>query len=131
MRSSVFRCLGWGAGAYSRLTSDAFPWGLHLKNIDDLEAYDKAVAATGFGFVEKEAIDQSAAEKDYLVTRLRLLEGLSAVEFEAKFQKNIMISYGKQIKRLRGLGLLDSSQKMLKLTSKGLLYLNAVLVEFM
>jgi len=40
-------------------------------------------------------------------------------------------SYGPIVNKLLTWDLLDSDKKMLKLTSRGLLYLNKVLVEFM
>lgn len=122
--------LGFGVGAYSRLMTHENPWGIHLKNTDSLEEYRKCVIQSGMALEEEKPLSREEAEKDYFLACLRLLEGVSLEDYERRFKKILMISYSKQISSLLEQGLLDSSQKMLKLTSKGLLYLNQVLLEF-
>lgn len=123
--------LGLGAGAYSRLRTSSCPWGLHLKNVSSLEAYVEQVLASGEAVEEKETVGLEIAQKDYLVTHLRLLEGISEENFVRRFGNSLMISYSKEISSLSEKGLVDSDGKMLKLTSRGVMLLNRVLVEFM
>ena len=123
--------LGLGAGAYSRLTDLRRPWGLHLKNVDRLETYCCRIHQQGEALEEQEPLTRKVAQKDFLIAGLRLLKGIAWAEFEARFQESLMISYGNEVRSLMAQGLLDSTAKMLKLTPRGLLYLNKVLVEFM
>src|SRR3989338_687661 len=122
--------LGLGAGAYSYIASDDHPWGVHFKNSDPLKMYWEKVMNQGHAMEEEENISIETVKKEYMITHLRLLEGIQFQDFEDRFKESIIKSYGCKIDMLFKKGFLDSTQKMLKLTSKGLVYLNQVLLEF-
>ena len=122
--------LGLGVGASSYLMTSQTPWGYHFKNTDSLKLYAKKVQEEGQAKGQEEILTQEQAQKEYLLTGLRLREGVSVEAYEKRFG-SFEESYGPIVNKLLTWDLLDSDKKMLKLTSRGLLYLNKVLVEFM
>lgn len=68
---------------------------------------------------------------EFMITGLRLTrEGISAAEFAARFELELEAVFGREIERLAGLGLLESSDDRLRLTSRARLLANQVFVEF-
>ncbi|MBI3016577.1 MAG: radical SAM family heme chaperone HemW [Deltaproteobacteria bacterium] len=123
--------LGLGVGASSYMTTQEMPWGDHFKNTDSLQAYWKKVQEGGSAKGQEEVLTKEQAQKEYLLTHLRLIEGVSLAAYEERFGSSLIESYGPIVDKLLTWGLLDSVKKMLKLTPRGILYLNKVLVEFM
>jgi len=119
--------LGIGAGAFSYFRDREHPWGVAFKNADSWEVYSSRVTKEGHAKEEVETVTFEKAKTDYLITHLRMLKGVSCLDYEQRFGENIMISYGYKINSLIESGLLDSSGGVLKLTNCGLLYLNQVL----
>ncbi|MBI3018831.1 MAG: radical SAM family heme chaperone HemW [Deltaproteobacteria bacterium] len=123
--------LGFGVGASSYITTPQMPWGHHFKNTDSLQVYWKKTHEEGHAKGQEEVLTKEQAQKEYLLTHLRLIEGVSLEEYEERFGSSLMKSYGSIVDKLLTWDLLDSVKKMLKLTPRGILYLNKVLVEFM
>jgi oxygen-independent coproporphyrinogen-3 oxidase len=68
---------------------------------------------------------------EFMITGLRLTrEGISAAEFAARFELELEAVFGREIERLAGLGLLESSDDRLRLTSRARLLANQVFMEF-
>ena len=123
--------LGLGVGASSYITTPEAPWGTHFKNTESLKAYGKRVQGEGHAKGQEERLTKEQAQREYLLTHLRLLEGVSLATYEERFGSSLMKDYGPTVDKLLIWDLLDSVKKMLKLTPRGLLTLNKVLVEFM
>lgn len=124
--------LGLGVGAFSYMRSEPHPWGKHWNNEEDLTQYEIRISRDGEAIAEEEVLTRDKAKKDFLLTRLRLLDkGLDENEFENRFHESLIKSYACEIDRLDAKGFLDSRQNVLKLSSKGKLFLNQVLLEFM
>lgn len=124
--------LGIGAGSYSYLRSPQNPWGISFKNVNSLKQYWGMVSKDGHAIGEKEILSKEIAKKNTLVAQMRLLqEGVSLSRFESRFGEVFSDVYKEELRRLIKGGFLDSSGRVLKLTLKGKLYLNQVLLEFM
>lgn len=123
--------LGLGAGAYSYFRDGDHSWGISFKNVDSWEGYSSRIEKEGKAQEDFEKVTLEKAKTDYLIAHLRFLEGISYSDYEGRFGENIMISYGYKINSLMEGQLLDSSHGMLKLTKKGLLYLNQVLLKLL
>ena len=123
--------LGLGAGAYSYMIDDQNPWGVHFSNLRDLKAYETALDQKGHAICETEVLTQQKAQKDHILTGLRLLSGLDLEKYEKKFGNSLVISYRYALEHLQAKGMVDIEGRMLKLKPQGLLYLNQVLLEFM
>lgn len=123
--------LGMGAGAFSYFRDHEHPWGLSFKNVDSWEEYSGRVEKEGYASIDIEAVPLEKAKTDYVITHLRMLKGISCLDYEQRFGESIMISYGYKINSLIKEGLLDSLHGMLRLTDYGLLYLNQVLLKLL
>ncbi len=123
--------LGLGVGASSYVTTPQMPWGHHFKNTGSLHVYGEKVQVEGSAKGQEEILTKEQAQKEYLLTQLRLTEGVSFEAYEERFGVSLMKSYGSVVDKLLTWGLLDSSEKVLKLNHRGSLTLNKVLVEFM
>src|SRR3989338_3560660 len=77
--------LGLGVGASSYLMTSQTPWGYHFKNTDSLKLYAKKVQEEGQAKGQEEILTQEQAQKEYLLTGLRLREGVSVEAYEKRF----------------------------------------------
>lgn len=78
-----------------------------------------------------EALSQKEQMEEFLFLGLRMMEGISKLEFAEHFHKNIEEIYGKQMEKLVQLDLLENCEERLRLTDKGIDVSNMVFVEFM
>lgn len=69
--------------------------------------------------------------EEFMFLGLRMMEGVSKIEFQSYFKCNIEEIYGRQIEKLVNLELLEENEERIWLTEKGIDVSNAVFVEFM
>ncbi|MBI4041478.1 MAG: radical SAM family heme chaperone HemW [Deltaproteobacteria bacterium] len=123
--------LGLGPGADSYLITPEWPFGCHLSNIRNLKQYETAILTQNGALAESEILNQDQAQRDYLLTHFRLMEGISFQAFQDRFHLSFEDRYQKILQSLQEKMMVDIHKQMLKLTPKGLLYLNQVLIDFM
>lgn len=90
------------------------------------ENFLKAVARNGHGLVEEAVLSREEAAHEALVMGLRLAEGIDLAKSEARFGK--LVDRGR-VARLVDQGLLILEGERLRLTPRGRLLLDAILVE--
>ena len=73
---------------------------------------------------------QEEQEKEYMLLGLRQLEGVEVSKFKAKFGKNPIFEFRKEIEKLVNEGLLEVDLDVIRLTRKGLDLANLVWEEF-
>lgn len=128
--------LGVGAGAHS------FFAGQRFANVDAPNRYVELVnasyeerQATGGGALQQihggETPDHALLRSDAMILGLRLIEGVSTQEFEARFGMSPTASFGPAIERHLGTGLLEWAGDRLRLTPRGLLLANEVFVDLL
>lgn len=134
---------GFGAGAHSYLDHRRF------NNVQGIEEYIDAAAKMGAGgrgglFIpgdrakgalheSMEFIDDREAMSEHMILGLRLIDGVSAAEFEARFGASIRKIYGGKLENLVKQGLLAKEQDCggrYRLTALGLDLANRVFAEF-
>ena len=128
--------LGFGAGAHG------FADQTRAANILDPFRYIERMQTKGdVGLVfpsspaveESVIIERQQAIGEYMMMGLRLVEeGVSGLDFQRRFKTSFEAEFGKQIKKLRGKGLLeyDLDRQLLRLTRRGRLLGNQVFCEF-
>lgn len=91
--------------------------------------------ATGGGALQQihggETPDHALLRSDAMILGLRLIEGVSTHEFEARFGMSPTASFGPAIERHLGTGLLEWAGDRLRLTPRGLLLANEVFVDLL
>ena len=128
--------IGVGAGAHS------FFAGQRLANVDSPQRYVELVnasheerAATGGGTLQQiaggETPDAATLRADALILGLRLLEGVSRLEYADRFGEPPEAAFGEAIERHFRTGLLEDRDGRLRLTSRGLLLANEVFVDLL
>ena len=128
--------LGIGAGAHS------FFAGQRLANVDSPQRYVELVnasheerAATGGGTLQQiaggETPDAATLRADALILGLRLLEGVSRMDYAARFGEPPEAAFGDAIERHFRTGLLEDRDGRLRLTTRGLLLANEVFVDLL
>jgi len=128
--------LGSGAGAHS------FFAGQRFANVDAPNRYVELVnasyqqrLATGGGALQQikggETPDEELLRSDAMILGLRLMEGVSAKEFKARFGCTLQEAFGPAIERHRQFGLLEWSNDRLHLTPRGQLLANEVFVDLL
>lgn len=61
---------------------------------------------------------------------LRMMRGIDLESYKNRFGKDLIVSYGEEIERLKGLELVETADGFLRLTRKGALYSNEVFEAF-
>ena len=128
--------IGVGAGAHS------FFAGQRLANVDSPQRYVELVnasheerAATGGGTLQQiaggETPDDATLRADALILGLRLLEGVSRLEYADRFGEPPEAAFGEAIERHFRTGLLEDRDGRLRLTPRGLLLANEVFVDLL
>ncbi len=128
--------LGMGAGAHS------FFAGQRFANVDAPNRYVELVTAsynerqaTGGGTLQQikggETPDEALLRSDAMILGLRLIEGVSAAEFTARFGCAPDEAFGDAIDRHLHTGLLEWSGDRLRLTPRGQLLANEVFVDLL
>ena len=82
------------------------------------------------GIINKEKFDVEK-DKEYIMLRLRLEEGINLLEYKSIFNKDFLLEYSSIINKYIGNGLLEIKDNFVKTTYEGMMLLNSILVEFM
>lgn len=128
--------LGIGAGAHS------FFAGQRFANVDAPNRYVELVnasyeerQATGGGALQQihggETPDEALLRSDAMILGLRLIEGVSTADFEARFGVTPDAAFGAAIARHLASGLLERTGDRLRLTPRGQLLANEVFVDLL
>jgi len=113
--------LGLGLGASSFLDNVRF------RQTSDFDAYIQMK----FDRQGEEILTCQSQMEEFMYLGLRKIQGVSMQAFETYFGKELLQVYGKQIKRLEKLGLLEMSGGQIRLTAYGIDISNCVLAEFL
>lgn len=105
--------IGLGPSAHSYLPP------VRERNLPNVWKYIAALEAGGLPLFERETLNKSQLANEYLMTRLRLLEGVGLSEFEKTFGFSITEARGQEIAVLAGAGLTEVSSDKLRLTHEG------------
>lgn len=123
--------LGFGAGAHS------FRWGMRWHNILEPREYIRILSSPEIrGFpspvaCEVETITLPVEMAETVILGLRLVkEGLSFEEFRRRFGRDFWEIYGPQAEELLELGLLERSERGIRLSPRGRLLGNEVFQRF-
>ena len=113
--------VGVGAGASSYIDNKRYT------NVTNINKY-----ITNYGDRIIEEI-QSAddKEREYIILKLRLIDGINIEEMNEKFNINVCEKYKEQIEKMKKLELLEYNDKKIRLTKKGLDLANVVWQEFL
>ncbi len=119
--------IGFGAGAHSHMSSGGeVPWGMRWANIKEPNTYMKRVSQGKLPLDFQEVLDRERALEDRLLMELRLLDGVELYELERRFGVKLDLE---QVKSLLDNGLIELSSGVLKLSEKGLLVSNEVILR--
>ncbi len=113
--------LGFGIGAASLFEEKRY------SNPETVEEWKKDFSGKYNG--EHLLVEEQMEE--FMFLGLRMMKGVSKQEFQTCFCKNIKEIYGKQLKKLVELGLVEENEDKIYLTERGIDVSNAVFVEFM
>lgn len=134
--------LGLGAGGHSHLGGFRFAdvyspkryvqlvqetAGAGLPDAADVAALLKSMRQVTY--VEEQTLELAMA--DTVILALRLNEGLSAVDFRARFGRELEEVYGTRLAELDSLGLIERGNGRLRLTPRGRLLANEVFVRLL
>ncbi len=117
--------LGLGAAAHS------FIDGSRLSNTANLGEYLEALISGNRPPQETEVIDEAMALAEAIFLGLRLDEGISPDDIGRQFSIDLHSRFAAEIAELTGLGLIEASSDLLRLTLKGRLLGNEVFLRFL
>lgn len=116
--------IGFGAGAHSYFNKKRY------NNIEDICKYSALLANKLIPTENIQTIDDEDAMSEYMILRLRLIEGVSCKNFAQRFGQDLEIKYARQIDKLVSSSLADFNGDRIKLTTKGLDLANQAFIEF-
>lgn len=117
--------IGIGSGAHSSL--DGERW----SNYSDISEYIDSIATKKTAIEHRQKISIQEQRFETIMMGLRLIEGVSKLEFRQRFNNDIRYYYGEAIDKLKAQGLLAEDKNSIYLTSKGMDLQNQVLLHFM
>jgi oxygen-independent coproporphyrinogen-3 oxidase len=115
---------GVGPGAHSRITLDGVKHAIAIRKSP--EAWLDAVAASGHGIVQDEALSPQNSADEYLLMGLRLAEGIDEKRLAAIDGRKLDEA---RLQYLQAQGLLRRTPDRLQATGKGRLVLDRLIVE--
>jgi oxygen-independent coproporphyrinogen-3 oxidase len=115
-------CLAWGASACG------YYKGCRYCHPADLEDYARLIE-TGELFAEEDLM--ADAIPDYIMMRLRLIQGLSLNEFQSRFGQDFRAGRQAKLDRLLDLGLIEDDGEHIRLSEAALFISNAVIAELL
>lgn len=116
---------GFGAAASSLVDN------IRYTNVRNSRDYVKANGDISVIREEISKPDRNEQMEEYMFLGLRKMSGISATEFEKKFDIQMEHVYGEVIKKLKKNGLLIQEESQLFLTERGIDVSNMVLAEFL
>lgn len=117
--------LGFGVGAHSHFRGQRFGNGRLVRRYIEASQTDLVSPA----FIE--TIDPPTAMAETMMLGLRLSEGISRAAFRARHGRTLDEVYGTQLAGLAPLGVLNDNGQSVRLTPRGRLVANEVLVRFL
>lgn len=117
--------LGFGVGAHSHFRGERFGNGRLVRRY--IEAVQGHTHAPAF----RESINAATAMAETLMLGLRLREGVRRAAFEARHGVTLDAVYGAQVAHFVALGLLEDDGVAVRLTQRGRLVANEVIVRFL
>jgi oxygen-independent coproporphyrinogen-3 oxidase len=122
--------LGVGAGAHSyRDARDNGTWGYRWHNEKNPGRYMEMIERKSRAVVGEEKSDLQKAAGEFMFLGLRMIQGISTVEFSRRFEKHPAEFYP-QIGDWTKEGLVEQQGDRLRLTRRGLMLANSIFVEF-
>jgi oxygen-independent coproporphyrinogen-3 oxidase len=112
---------GFGVSAHS---FDGFQ---RYSNIRDTNEYVSRVENHGSAEANRETIDRAS---EFAFLGLRLNKGVDLEEYKERFGFDLIERYCNDLERIQDAGLVESTEKRLRLTRKGMLYSNEVFQIF-
>lgn len=105
-------------------------WGMRRANTSDLMEYFSLINEKGSAVIEEEVLTKGKAMGEVVFLGLRMMEGINLKDFEKKFEIGIEKAFPTVVEELMKEGFLIFEKRHLRLTRKGLLFLNDVAVRF-
>ena len=120
--------LGFGAGAHSFLRTPDF--GRRWRNKPAPEEYGKLLAGRILPEEEISILTRREAMSEFLFLGLRMRDGIELARFREEFGSPVEETYPGELDELAGGELVEVRDGMLRITEKGLLLANQVLMRF-
>ena len=114
------------------LSAHSYFGGIRYSNISDLNLYIENIENNKFNnnIQIEEVQDKVLKMNEYVILKLRMLEGLSLNKFYELFGTNFFDEYNDEFRKIQKEGLVDSDKGFIKLTDKGIDFANIVWEEF-
>ena len=117
--------LGFGAGAHSYLDN------LRYSNIVNVKEYIKRINSNEDVKQIEEIVTRERAMEEFCFLSLRKAEGIDTERFKQKFRVSIESIYDEAIDKLTQQGLIESTDKHIRLTDRGMKYGNYAFAQFL
>ncbi len=118
--------IGLGLGAHSY---EKKGWGRRMMNSERPQEYICLVERKGEAIVEDEELSKEKAMEETILLRLRMKEGIDLKEFRRRFGIDLRETRQQALRDLEGLGMVSVEGNAIKVTEKGLVLLDEIVVK--
>ena len=120
----------WRAGEYIGAGISAYSYygGARYGNTRNMDEY---LSSSGVSCTEREVLDADARRFEYAMMRLRLREGFSLSDYEARFARSFLSDKEDKIRALQSSGYISINADRISLTEKGFYVSNSILTELL
>ena len=109
---------GFGVSAHSLIKGE------RIANVSSIKEY-----LLGKTQAERTALTVDDEREEFIMLRLRVVDGLSLSEYERRFSKDLLLEKKTEIDKLLNLGLVKLKGDRLKVEDKGVYLLNSIITE--
>jgi oxygen-independent coproporphyrinogen-3 oxidase len=122
----------WNCGSYAALGLSAHGYleGVRYENTSEMADYLESIRSGQLPVIQRETINMEEDEKEWLMLRLRLSDGVIFSDYQNRYGKNFLKEKETAIQFLGSSGLIELTPDRLRLTEKGFDFANTVIVEF-
>ena len=115
--------IGFGVAASSCINNVRFT------NTFDLDEYFKCILSGHLAVKDREEIDKTGQEEEFIMLALRTSRGLDLKEFEKLFNENFLDKYAIALQKVTGY--IEGNDGFLKIKDRFLFIQNSIIVEFL
>ena len=105
--------------------------GVRYKNVADVAEYTRAVLGGRSPRIEEERRSDEQRARETAMLELRLTDGIDRRHFERRYGRDPVRFFAEAVKRHGRRGLLEVTDKQIRLTRSGLLLANRVIADFL
>lgn len=115
--------IGFGVAASSCINN------IRFTNTFDLDEYFKCILSGRLAVIDREEIDESGREEEFIMLALRTADGIDLGEYSRLFKKDFFAEYKDALNKVKGY--IETTPSRIKIKDEFLFVQNTIIIEFL